>query len=187
MILDKYIQENYDEVLGWASSIYGKSEIDPRDVVAELYLDLKSRPEKIKNIPDNKQMKFYILRWLKSRTYWQGGNSVNNYKIQDNELDDRLPSDLFIYSMERDEVTEDLGRAGFNQWEIEKINSCIEISKSMPLYYKRLFVLYYIDGMTMLEIGNSCNLPKSAIFTQLKKVQAFLKSSLKLNDEKKLL
>lgn len=187
MNLDNYIQENYDEVLSWASSIYGKSEIDSRDVVAELYIDLSKRPEKIKAIPNEKQMKFYVLRWLKSRTYWQGGNAVNRYKIPENTLNDSLPSDMFIYSMDKDEVSEDLIRAGFNEWEIEKITSCIEVSKSMPLYYKRLFVLYYIDGMTMLEIGNSCNLPKSAIFTQLKKVQAHLKTSLKLNKEEVLL
>lgn len=187
MNLNEYIEENYYEVLSWAESIYGKTEIDPRDVVAEMYLDLHKRQSKIKAIPNEKQMKFYVLRWLKSRTYWSGGNAVNMYKIPESSIEDFMPVDMFVYSMEKDEVTEDLSRAGFGELEIEKITSCIEVSKTMPLYYKRLFVLYYIDGMTMLEIGNSCGLPKSAIFTQLKKVQTHLKTHLKLNKEKMLL
>ena len=92
-----------------------------------------------------------------------------------------------VYEMEQDEVSKDLKRAGFNYSEVEQIISCIEVSKGMPLYFKRLFILYYIDGMTMQQIGESCGLPKSAIFTQLKKIQIYLKEHLKLETTNSLL
>lgn len=183
MQLDDYFRSNYSQVLEWATSIYRHSEIDSRDVVAELYIDLSKRTLP----PNDKEMKYYILRWLKSRTYWQGGNAINNYKIPEHSNDNFYFVDMLVYEMEQDEVTKDLYCAGFNQYEVEKINSCIEISKGMPLYYKRLFVLYYIDGMTMEQIGRSCGLPKSAIFTQLKKVQEYLKTKLKFKTDKMLL
>lgn len=175
MNLDQYFESNYKLVLSWADSIYKRSEIDPRDVVAELYIDLQKRA-----LPkSDKEMRFYILRWLKSRTYWKGGNVINAYKIPDRITDDKLPVDLLIYSMSTDEVSADLERAGFNSYEVDKITTCIEHSKGMPLYYKRLFVLYYIDGMTMEAIGQSCGLPKSAIYTQLCKVQKYLTANIK--------
>lgn len=180
--LDQYFENNYGLVLEWAESIYGRTEIHSGDVISELYLDLRKR-----ELPKtDKEMKFYILRWLKSRTYWKGGNRIKNYRIPDRPTDDKMLTDIMVYEMEQDEVGKDLTRAGFNQWEIEKILSCIEVSRAMPLYFKRLFVLYYIDGMTMKQIGDSCGLPKSAIFTQLKKVQSFLKSNLKLETQKSL-
>ena len=182
MNLDLYFENHYHEIVQWAESIYKRSEIDPRDVVAELYIDLKMR-----ELPKStKEMKFYILRWLKSRTYWQGGNKIKAYKIKEHYQYDKLPADIIVYDMEQDEISADLNRAGFSVHEAQKIVSCIEASKGMPLYYKRLFVLYYIDGMTMEAIGKSCSLPKSAIYTQLLKVQKWLKHSLKLETQKSL-
>jgi hypothetical protein len=181
--LDKYFEQNYNLITEWTDSIYGRTEINSGDVISELYLDLRKRQLP----PNDKEMKFYILRWLKSRTYWQGGNPIKNYRIPERVSNDKMLVDLFVYEMEQDEVSKDLQRAGFNLWEIEKISSCIEVSKGMPLYFKRLFVLYYVDGLTMEAIGNSCNLPKSAIYTQLEKIKKYLKQHLKLEPEKMLL
>ena len=181
--LNLYFEQNYNVINEWTISIYGNTEIDSGDVISELYLDLLKR-----DLPKTeREMKFYILRWLKSRTYWKGGNKIKNYRIPDREINDKMLVDIMVYEMESDEVERDLQRAGFNQWEIEKINSCIEVSKGMPLYFKRLFVLYYIDGMTMEQIGNSCGLPKSAIYTQLQKIKTYLKTNLKLETKKTLL
>lgn len=180
--LDKYFSDNYKLITEWTNSIYGRTEIYSGDVISELYLDLRNR-----ELPTlEKEMKFYILRWLKSRTYWKGGNAIKNYRIPENQSSDNILADILIYEMEDDEISKDLSRAGFDSNEIDKITSCLFISKKMPLYFKRLFVLYYIDGRTMEWIGNSCGLPKSAVFTQLKKIQKFLKSELKLeqNNEK---
>lgn len=181
--LDKYFEENYMLVSEWANSIYGKTEIYAGDVISEMYLDLRNR-----DLPKTeREMKFYILRWLKSRTYWKGGNAIKNYRIPENSLSDNMPTDILIYEMDDDEVYKDLTRAGFNSYEVEKIASCILISKSMPLYFKRLFVLYYIDGRTMEWIGNSCGLPKSAVYTQLKKIQKFLKAELNYENTNQIL
>lgn len=172
MALHSYFKDNYTTILEWASNIYRNTEIEPSDVVAELYLDLTKR--KFDEIPTDEQKKFYILRWLKSRKHWTGGNVIKKYKIQDTN-----PTIFKDEIIEHKEVIEqDLSNAGFNDYQIDKITNCIRLADKMPLYYKKVFYSYYIDGLTMEEIGKSCGLPKSAIFSELAKIKKYIKEEL---------
>ncbi len=182
MNIDKYFAEHYEEILSWATNIYGSTEIDARDVTSELYLDM--------NVPGRKlptkesQFKFYILRWLHNMKYWNG--RVRKYDIKDREFQDWMTNDKGFYEIEPNELNRDLTNAGFNPDQTERIIECINISKKMPLYYKRLFVLYYLDGWTYEQIGISCGLPKSTILRQMRKINEILLRKMDLSKQKAL-
>lgn len=182
--LNQYFTDNFDEILTYAENIFKTTEVDPRDVVTELFINM-SKDER--NLPeDQDEWKFWMLRVLKNWTWHKGGNPIKSYKIKDSYTEDRMFVDIAIYDMDETEVTADLKRVGFEGDQIEKINTCIDISRGMPLYFKRLFVLYYLEGMTMEDIGLSCGLPKASIYTQLLQVQNYVKDRLELNPQKKL-
>ena len=184
MNIDQYFSDHYNTILEFADNIYKTTEIDPHDAVAELYLNMKHPDRKLPS--KEKELKYWILRTLKNWTWHEGGNPMKKHRISEGSQDDRLFVDLAVYEMDSNEVSKDLKSVGFTHEETEKIMQCIEVSKEMPIYYKRIFVLYYIDGLTMEEIGASCGLPKSTIFGQVKQVQHYIKEMLELNPQKRL-
>lgn len=184
MNVDHYFTENYDSILEYAENIYKSTEIDPHDAVSELYLNMKHPNRKLPS--EEKELKFWMLRTLKNWTWHEGGNPMKQHRISEGLQYDRLFADLAVYEMGSTEISKDLSSAGFESPQIEKILQCIEASKDMPIYYKRIFVLYYIDGLTMEQIGESCGLPKPTIYDQVLRVQHYIKEKLQLNPQKRL-
>ena len=184
MNIDQYFSDHYDEILQVAKNIYGKTNIDPHDVITELYIDMTNPNRRLPS--EEREVIYWIMRTLKSWTWYKGGNPLKKLEIKDGLQYDKYFVDAVIHDSESSETSKDLHSAGFTDDETDKILQCIEVSKDMPLYYKRIFVLYYIDGLTMEEIGSSCDLPKSTIFGEVKKVQHFIKEVLELNPQKTL-
>jgi len=181
--VNRYFEINFELILDWSNNIYGKTSIDPQEVVSELYLDML-KPQRQETMPtDEKQMKWWILRWLRSRLSWTGGGTMHDFKVIGHEFFTNMIHDTYEFDTDKCEIKTDLKNAGFQDQEITKIKTCIQVSKQMPLYYKRIFSLYFIDGLTMEQIGNSCGLPKSAIYKQVKRVENYLKTKLDLNEQ----
>jgi len=181
MTFDKYIQLEYDELLQIATGIYGRTKLDPAEVLSELYLDVRNRNIK----PTRKDYRYYCIRWLKNATRWQGGNPVKKLYIRDQvnqEYKERQTEILNEPELKGTEVVKDLQRIGFSELQAERLENCIRISKRLPLYYRRLFELYYLDDYSLQEIADSIiitdnrtgprTIPKVAIHRDVKRVVA---------------
>ncbi len=179
MDFNTYIKLEYDELLQIATGIYSKTKLDPAEVLSELYLDVRKR-----NIrPYRNDYRYYCIRWLKNATRWQGGNPVKKLYIYDkvNEKYKALQIEA-INSLEvrGSEIVKDLQRIGFTEDQAERLEKCIKASKTLPLYYRRLFELYYLENYSLQEIADSITItdnrngprtiPKVAIHRDVKRV-----------------
>lgn len=177
MTYNEYIENNYDELVQIARVLFNNTKLDPAEVVSELYLDVIENKRVIN--PNKKDYEYYSIRWLKNATRWQGGNPTKklkvtgkinqNYRDQQNKIYNTQP-------LKGTELNKDLQRVGFSEDQADQLEKVILFSKRLPLYHKRLFELYYIDGMSLQKIGDSCSLPKVSIHRDVKKVVKEIKN-----------
>ncbi len=181
MKFDEYIRLEYDDLLKIATGIYGRTKLDPAEVLSELYIDVRKRDIE----PTRNDYRKYCIRWLKNATYWQGGNPVKKLYIKEqinHKYKERQIDIINTPELNGSETVKDLQRVGFTEEQGENLERCIDASKKLPLYYRRLFELYYIEGYSLKEIADSIvitdnqkgprTIPKVAIHRDVKSVVA---------------
>ena len=181
MTFNEYIENHYGELVQIARVLFSKTKLDPAEVVSELYLDVIDNNRVIE--PTKKDYEYYCIRWLKNATRWQGGNPTKKLKVTDKINQEYRERQTRLYNtppLKGSELTKDLQRVGFTEDQADQLESCILLAKRLPLYHKRLFELYYIDGMSLQKIGDSCNLPKVSIHRDVKKVVGVIKNELNI-------
>jgi RNA polymerase sigma factor (sigma-70 family) len=171
MNFDEYIEKNYSELLLIAGRIFFQTELQSEEIIHELYIDIVTNKREIN--PTEKDFEYYCRRWIKSRLKWKGGNVIKELRISDKKTDniEKYKFRLSIQPQEiKTETALDLERIGFSEEQSEKLSFCVLLSKSLPLYDKRLFELYYREGYSIGQIAQSCNLPKTSIARDIKKL-----------------
>lgn len=184
MTFNQYIETNYLKLIRIAGAIFKNTNLDPSDIVAELYLDVVENNRKIE--PTQNDYEYYCKRWLKNATRWKGGNPTKKLKITDEVNQEYRRRQLDIYNSPGptgNETVKDLQRAGFSRDQADRLENCIVISKTLPLYHRRLFELYYIEGLSLNDIAiscssNTCNVPKVSIHRDVKTVNNQIKNQL---------
>lgn len=158
-----------------AERIYKGTNLEGSEIVAEMYLQV--RDKQIKKSADD--YRYFCARWLKNSRKWTGGNPIKKIRIREPILPEavdqffkNIPADI----QEGSETVQDLVRAGFDIEQAEKIEICIFNSKKLPLAPYRLFELHYLEGYSLQEIADSCNLPKTAIFRDKETMLKLLKA-----------
>jgi len=170
MTFDEYITENYDELTEIARSIFNDTSLEPTEIVSEMYLSVR---KKALNGTEN-DYKYYCIAWLKNSSVWTGGNKVRKLKIHDHidyEAKQRYLNNLTADQDSHNQTVADLIRAGFDTKQAKQIEICILASKRLPLFQRRLFELHYIEGYSLQDIADSCNLPKVTIFRDVKRMR----------------
>ena len=112
MDFNQYITENYNELLRIATAIYINTQLDPAEIISELYLDARDREIR----PTAKDYRYYCIRWLSNARYWKGGNPVKKLYIRDNlsdERKERLTELLHRPAVHGSEIVKDLQNTGF--------------------------------------------------------------------------
>lgn len=179
MTFEEYISKNYQRLCDIAGRVFRHSQLQPEEIVNEMFLDITENKRQIN--PTENDFDYYCRRWIKSRKHWTGGNVINELKC-----DDRITENIqnYSYKLEGERINlnsdakNDLIRQGFSSDQSEMIERCVDLSKRLPLYHKRIFELYYLEGMSIGKIADSCNLPKTSIYRELQKVNKTIKSKL---------
>jgi RNA polymerase sigma factor (sigma-70 family) len=175
MTFDEFISRNYSQLVQIASRVFSRTQLDPAEVISELYLDVTENKREIRETESDYLN--YSKRWIKSRLTWTGGNVIKTLRITDKKTED-IEKHKFRLSVEpseiKTEVVIDLELIGFSQDQAEKIESCLIFSRSLPLYQKRLFELYYQEGLSIQQIASSCDLPKTAIHRDIVKLNKLI-------------
>lgn len=165
MTFDEYIDKNYEELLQIAGRIYRGCNLEPSEILAEMYLQIREKAHQIK--PTQDDYKYFCVRWLQNSLKWTGGNPIKKLRIKEPlhpETVARFFENIEADNLEGNETIKDLIRAGMTRDQAERIEICIIQSKRLPLAPYRLFELHYLEGYSLQEIADSCNLPKTAIF-----------------------
>jgi DNA-directed RNA polymerase specialized sigma24 family protein len=159
--------------------VFRKTQVDPAEIIHELYIDVKENNREIKNTENDYLC--YSKRWIKSRLTWTGGNVINKIKITDQREDD-IQKFSYKLSVEperiKTDLRADLESVGFTEEQSEKLELVILKSKTLPLYHRRLFDLYYREGLSIQKIADSCNLPKTTIQREIEKLKTQLKTDI---------
>ena len=182
MNFDQFISKNYDELIKIACRVFSRTKIEPSEIISELYLDVIEKKRKIRQTEED--FLNYSKRWIKSRLTWTGGNVIKTLKITDYKTEniDRHKWRLSVDPSEiKTETRIDLELIGFSPDQAIKLESCLIFSRSLPLYQKRLFELYYQEGLSIQKIASSCDLPKTAIHRDIEKLNIKIKSNESIN------
>ncbi len=173
MDFNTFIQDEYEALLDIATALYIKTNLDPVEVLSEMYISVRDRQIN----PTAKDYRYYCIRWLSNARYWKGGNPIKKLYICDHKAS---PQELHKYEtyeeLKGTEIVKDLQRQGFTQEQSEALELYILKAKRLPLYKKRLFELYYLEGYSHGEIAKSCNLPRTAIYRDVQRVIKDLKT-----------
>jgi len=187
LTFDKYIEKNYTELIEVARILFKGTQLDPAEIISELYLDVKTKGRKIK--PTELDYKYYCIRWIKNATKWTGGNPVKKLKVIDTlpeaYINQETQKNKSEY-LDGNEIVKDLQRLGFSEDQADRLENCIIISKKLPLYSRRLFELYYLEGLSLNDIAtscssNTCKIPKVSIHRDIKRLNEKLIIKLKNN------
>lgn len=176
MTFDQYIEKNYTELIEVARILFKGTQLDPAEIISELYLDVKTKNRKIK--PTELDYKYYCIRWIKNSNKWTGGNPVKKLKVIDTIPDEYIKQQIQKNKSDQvkgNELVKDLQRVGFSEDQADRLENCIIISKKLPLYSRRLFELYYIEGLSLNDIAISCSsdnckIPKVSIHRDIKRL-----------------
>jgi RNA polymerase sigma factor (sigma-70 family) len=179
MTFEEYISKNYQNLCEIAGRVFRHSQLQSEEIINEMFVDIKMNKREIN--PTEHDFDCYCKRWIQSRKKWTGGNIINDLKIDDRY---KVQIEMYSYKLEGDKLNmnsdrrKDLIRVGFTSDQSEMIERCVEVSQRLPLYQKRLFELYYLEGMSMGKIANSCNLPKTSIQRDIQKLNKIIKSKI---------
>tara|TARA_Y100001972_G_scaffold119741_1_gene161373 strand:- start:63 stop:593 length:531 start_codon:yes stop_codon:yes gene_type:complete len=171
-MLDEYLIENYDKLKDIAYNIAGVKEKDDllSFVIEELY---KCDPVRIREIIENKQMTFYVVRVMlnqyhsKTSRYFYKYKKYYQYHLTRPQLESISADDYKSNKKNKEEVEEKL------QWIEEKL-------KDLYWFDAEIFRIYYkgVDkngkSFSLSQMAKETRINKNTIYKAIKNVKNYL-------------
>ena len=164
-MLDEYLIENYDKLKDIAYNIAGVEEKDDllSFVIEELY---KCDPVRIREIIENKQMTFYVVRVMlnqyhsKTSRYFYKYKKYYQYHVT-GIIESISPDNTIKNTEEKEEVEEKL------QWIEDKL-------KDLYWFDAEVFRIYYKENFSLSEMAKATKINKNTLYKAIKNVKNYL-------------
>ena len=164
-MLDEYLIENYDKLKDIAHNIAGVEEKDDllSFVIEELY---KCDPVRIREIIENKQMTFYVVRVMlnqyhsKTSRYFYKYKKYYQYHVT-GIIESISPDNTIKNTEEKEEVEEKL------QWIEDKL-------KDLYWFDAEVFRIYYKENFSLSEMAKATKINKNTLYKAIKNVKNYL-------------
>ena len=164
-MLDEYLIENYDKLKDIAYNIAGVKEKDDllSFVIEELY---KCDPVRIREIIENKQMTFYVVRVMlnqyhsKTSRYFYKYKKYYQYHVT-GIIESISPDNTIKNTEEKEEVEEKL------QWIEDKL-------KDLYWFDAEVFRIYYKENFSLSEMAKATKINKNTLYKAIKNVKNYL-------------
>ncbi len=164
-MLDEYLIENYDKLKDIAHNIAGVEEKDDllSFVIEELY---KCDPVRIREIIENKQMTFYVVRVMlnqyhsKTSRYFYKYKKYYQYHVT-GIIESISPDNTIKNTEEKEEVEKRL------QWVEDKL-------KDLYWFDAEVFRIYYKENFSLSEMAKATKINKNTLYKAIKNVKNYL-------------
>ena len=164
-MLNKYLIENYDKLKDMAHNIAGKKGKDDlfSFVIEELY---KCDPVRIREIIENKQMTFYVVRVMlnqyhsKTSRYFYKYKKYYQYHVT-GIIESISPDNTIKNTEEKEEVEKRL------QWVEDKL-------KDLYWFDAEVFRIYYKENFSLSEMAKATKINKNTLYKAIKNVKNYL-------------
>ena len=164
-MLDEYLMENYDKLKDIAYNIAGVEEKDDllSFVIEELY---KCDPVRIREIIENKQMTFYVVRVMlnqyhsKTSRYFYKYKKYYQYHVT-GIIESISPDNTIKNTEEKEEVEKRL------QWIEDKL-------KDLYWFDAEVFRIYYKENFSLSEMAKATKINKNTLYKAIKNVKNYL-------------
>ena len=164
-MLDEYLMENYDKLKDIAYNIAGVEEKDDllSFVIEELY---KCDPVRIREIIENKQMTFYVVRVMlnqyhsKTSRYFYKYKKYYQYHVT-GIIESISPDNTIKNTEEKEEVEKRL------QWVEDKL-------KDLYWFDAEVFRIYYKENFSLSEMAKATKINKNTLYKAIKNVKNYL-------------
>ena len=164
-MLDEYLIENYDKLKDIAYNIAGVEEKDDllSFVIEELY---KCDPVRIREIIENKQMTFYVVRVMlnqyhsKTSRYFYKYKKYYQYHVT-GIIESISPDNTIKNTEEKEEVEKRL------QWVEDKL-------KDLYWFDAEVFRIYYKENFSLSEMAKATKINKNTLYKAIKNVKNYL-------------
>ena len=164
-MLDEYLIENYDKLKDIAYNIAGVEEKDDllSFVIEELY---KCDPVRIREIIENKQMTFYVVRVMlnqyhsKTSRYFYKYKKYYQYHVT-GIIESISPDNTIKNTEEKEEVEKRL------QWIEDKL-------KDLYWFDAEVFRIYYKENFSLSEMAKATKINKNTLYKAIKNVKNYL-------------
>tara|TARA_R100000329_G_C7604933_1_gene214638 strand:- start:588 stop:1097 length:510 start_codon:yes stop_codon:yes gene_type:complete len=164
-MLDEYLKENYNKLKDIAHNIAGVEEKDDllSFVIEELY---KCDPVRIREIIENKQMTFYVVRVMlnqyhsKTSRYFYKYKKYYQYHVT-GIIESISADDYKSNKKNKEEVEEKL------QWIEDKL-------KDLYWFDAEVFRIYYKENFSLSEMAKATKINKNTLYKAIKNVKNYL-------------
>ena len=164
-MLDEYLTENYQKLKEIALKVSGIDEYEDllHFVIEELY---KCDPVRIREIIENKQMTFYVVRVMlnqyhsKTSRYFYKYKKYYQYHVT-GIIESISPDNTIKNTEEKEEVEKRL------QWVEDKL-------KDLYWFDAEVFRIYYKENFSLSEMAKATKINKNTLYKAIKNVKNYL-------------